>query len=74
MELINDMRYKVPTHIKKVTAPPTDIRRNKNDSRRSRNWFTLNCYAYLRLAMPIKPSKPEPNNQTAAGTGTAETT
>ena len=28
---------------------------------------------YLRRAMPIKPSRPEPNSQTAAGIGTATT-
>jgi hypothetical protein len=27
-------------------------------------------YAFLRLAIPIRPSSPEPNSQTAAGTGT----
>ena len=30
-------------------------------------------YAFLRLATPIKPIKPEPNNQAAAGTGTVDT-
>ena len=28
-------------------------------------------YAFFRLATPIKPSKPDPNNQAAAGTDTA---
>lgn len=33
---------------------------------------TVNCYAaFLRLARPTKPSRPEPKSQTAAGTGTA---
>ena len=27
-------------------------------------------YAFLRLAIPTSPSRPEPNSQTAAGTGT----
>ena len=27
----------------------------------------------LRIANPIKPMRPEPNSQTAGGTGTAET-
>ena len=30
-------------------------------------------YAPLRLAMPIKPSRPEPKSQIAAGSGTAPT-
>ncbi len=28
-------------------------------------------YAFLRLAIPINPRRPEPNSHTAAGTGTA---
>ena len=44
-----------------------------NDSRRCRYCLTLDCYIFLRLATPIKPINPEPNNQTAAGTGTALT-
>jgi hypothetical protein len=31
-------------------------------------------YAFLRLDIPISPSRPEPNNQTAAGTGTTVAT
>ena len=31
---------------------------------------TVLVYQTLRLAIPIKPIRPEPNNQTAAGTGT----
>ena len=30
-------------------------------------------YAFLRLAMPTRPSRPEPKSQTAAGIGTADT-
>ena len=30
-------------------------------------------YAFLRLAIPIKPSRPEPKSQTAAGSGTTAT-
>ena len=30
-------------------------------------------YAFLRRAIPISPSRPEPNSHTAAGTGTADT-
>lgn len=30
-------------------------------------------YAFLRLAIPTRPSRPEPNNQAAAGTGTTPT-
>ena len=33
----------------------------------------IRCYAFFRLATPIRPIRPEPNNQAAAGTGTAET-
>jgi hypothetical protein len=32
---------------------------------------TSSYVAFLRLATPIRPSKPEPNNQTAAGTVSA---
>jgi hypothetical protein len=30
-------------------------------------------YAFLRLAMPTNPSRPEPNSQAAVGTGTTQT-
>ena len=33
----------------------------------------VTVYAFLRLATPIKPKRPEPKSQTAAGTGIAET-
>ncbi len=33
--------------------------------------YLINSYAVFRLANPIKPIKPEPKSQTAAGTGTA---
>ena len=32
--------------------------------------YLLSSYAFFRLATPIKPIRPEPNSQTAAGTGT----
>ena len=38
--------------------------------RRSRYWLTCVRYAFLRLATPINPSKPEPKSQAAAGIGT----
>lgn len=31
------------------------------------------AYAFFRRAMPTRPSRPEPNSQTDAGTGTVET-
>jgi len=34
------------------------------------NQCKLIFYAFLRRAKPTKPIKPEPNNHTAAGTGT----
>ena len=33
--------------------------------------LTIDCHAFFLLAIPIKPIRPEPNNHTAAGTGTA---
>ena len=35
--------------------------------------YLLFSYDFFRLAIPIKPISPEPNNQTAAGTGTSDT-
>ena len=34
--------------------------------------YLLISYNFLRLATPIKPISPEPNSQTAVGTGTDE--
>ena len=34
--------------------------------------YLLYNYAFFRLATPIKPIRPEPKSQTAAGTGTDE--
>ena len=31
--------------------------------------YLLYSYAFFRLATPIKPIRPEPNNHVAAGTG-----
>ena len=33
--------------------------------------YLLFSYAFFRRANPIKPINPEPNNQTAGGTGTS---
>jgi hypothetical protein len=33
--------------------------------------YLLSSYAFLLLAMPIKPIRPEPKSQAAAGIGTA---
>lgn len=35
--------------------------------------YLLYCYDFFLLATPIKPIRPEPNNQTAVGIGTIET-
>ena len=39
---------------------------------KSRQWVS-NCRRVLRPDIPTRPKRPEPNNQIAAGTGTAET-
>jgi hypothetical protein len=44
---------------------------NKNGSRRSRLWLTLNRYTSFRLAVPIKPNKPALMRRNVAGSGTA---
>ncbi len=36
------------------------------------HYFQSFLYAFLRFATAARPSKPLPNNQTAAGTGTAD--
>ena len=44
---------------------------NENGDPKAAAFDTIETvYAFLRRAIPISPSKPEPNNQTAAGTGT----
>lgn len=54
--------------------PTTDIRRNaKRPFRAVSLDMVVTIYAFLRLAIPIKPRRPEPKSQTAAGTGTAST-
>lgn len=46
---------------------------NGDRSRRPCSYCLKTYAAFLRLAMPANPSRPEPNSQTAAGTGTADT-
>ena len=46
----------------------------KNDSQKGCRYHAMKFYYTLRLANPIKPIRPEPNNHTAVGTGTEETT
>ena len=46
----------------------------KNDSRRSRYCSTFIRYFFFRLDNPIRPIRPEPKSQTAAGIGTGVTT
>lgn len=45
---------------------------NINDSQMNSVWLIFNRYVFLRLATPINPSNPEPNNQTAGGIGTKD--
>ena len=46
---------------------------NKNGSHKDYRYHASEFVYALRLATAINPSRPEPNNQTAAGIGTADT-
>ena len=52
-----------------------DTKNNKKAARKPPFYYQyrIKFYVFLRLATPIKPRRPEANNQAAAGTGTALT-
>ena len=55
-----------------IERPETNFNAQKNRALQALSEYrnaVLFCY-FLRRATPTSPSKPEPNSQTAAGTGT----
>ena len=50
-----------------------DLLHKKTASEEAAFEYILYSYAFFLLAIPIKPIRPEPNSQTAAGIGTTPT-
>ena len=57
-------------HDREVTALKRRSAQTKTTPEGAAYDYLLYNYYFFRLATPIKPIRPEPNNQTAAGTGT----
>ena len=59
------------SYVAGVLAKEPSITYKNGDPKAAAIGSTVAGYAFLRRAIPTRPSRPEPNSQTAAGIGTA---